>query len=123
MGGYLDPARLAKLRALRSGGRPAFPDLARAFLDNARTVLADLRGASLRGGPPQWSALLHKLKGSSAMIGAEALTARTRDLEASLAGDGPAPDPAALEAGLAGLEAEFAAVARELEAILAEPGS
>lgn len=113
----LDRRRLGLLRISdESGADPAFVALVDQFLDTSDATLRELRRAAEAEDPTGVAALAHRLKGSSALFGAERLCVACGALEKA-ARDGA--DAGALRSALEGLsrevEAARAAMRRELD--------
>ena len=106
----LDAARIEILRSL-----DAFAPVADIFLEDAPQLLETIRRALAAGDVATAEQTAHRLKGSSANLGAKSLASSFRRLEA-LARDGD-PDPCRRE--LERAEAEYRAVEAELEELRA----
>ncbi len=89
-----------------------------AFLERAPSTLAKLRDAATRGDTPAVLAAAHAMKGTSATLGARALSERCAELE-RLARAGSAPD---LVAQAAAIEACYVAVDRALRTEVGDAG-
>jgi HPt (histidine-containing phosphotransfer) domain-containing protein len=113
----LDLRRLASLRLSgESGADAAFAALVELFLDTADATLGELRRAAEAEDPPGVAALAHRLKGSSALFGAERLGAACGAIEEAVRNGA---DAGALRSPLEVLsrevEAARAAMRRELD--------
>jgi two-component system, sensor histidine kinase and response regulator len=107
----IDPTTLAGLRALQRRSRADVLSRAiRAYLEDTPKVLATLRLAVADGDASAISESAHRLKGSSATIGALHLAALCHELEAKAHAQAIENAPAAVTA----LEAEFEVVRRAL---------
>jgi len=79
----LDPKPLDALRALQQPGGPdVLGKVLRAYLSSAPQLLATLRAALTHGEAPTVQRAAHSLKSSSANVGAVALAAHCKELEA-----------------------------------------
>jgi PAS domain S-box-containing protein len=79
----LDLKALDSIRALQRPGRPdVLSSVIRKYLDHSRDSLAALRDAIQAGDPAAVQAIAHRLKSSSAQLGAFAVAARCKELEA-----------------------------------------
>ncbi len=108
----LDPDRLRRLVDLdTAAGRGALDALLRAYGQDARARLLQLRAQAQAGNRGEVRRQAHQLKGSSAMIGARRLAGLFERVEAA------ALDPAA------GLDEPIAAAERALETVLVEIGA
>lgn len=104
--GPLDPGALERLLEI-TGGDPEFlDDLVDTYLDDAAAQLAALRDAADRGDAEGLVRPAHSLKSNSDNVGALALAARCRELEAA-GRSGAVPDAATR---VAAIDGEFAAV-------------
>ncbi len=90
-----------------------------AFLERAPSTLAELRDAAARGDTPAVLAAAHAMKGTSATLGARALSERCAELE-RLARAGSVPD---LVAPAAAIEACYVAVDRALRTEVGDAGA
>jgi HPt (histidine-containing phosphotransfer) domain-containing protein len=78
----LDPSALDQILE-DTGGDPEFIiELIRDYLDNTRTMLVDLADACASGDPARARRAAHTIKGTSASVGAQALSALAADSEA-----------------------------------------
>jgi len=108
----IDPARLRLLADLEtSAGRAAIGELLQAYANDTRHGLLDLRETAQAGDRTAMRRLAHKMKGSSAMIGASHLAGLLAQVEAAAA------DPAADVRG------PIATAERAFEAALVELGA
>jgi len=90
-----------------------------AFLERAPSTLAELRDAAARGDTPGVLAAAHAMKGTSATLGARALSERCAELE-HLARAGSMPD---VVARAAAIEACYVAVDRALRTEVGDAGA
>ncbi len=105
----IDLARLRSLADLDTGaGRAAVGELLRAYVEDTRSGLTDLRNCAQAGDRIAVRRLAHRMKGSSAMIGAGHLAGLFEQVEAA------APNPAIEVSEM------IAAAQRALEAALVE---
>lgn len=109
----LDAARVEVLR-----GVEAFTRVAETFLEDAPRLLKEMRRALATGDLSAAEQTAHRLKGSSANVGATLLSSSLRQLEV-LARDGD-PDPCRAE--LERAEAQYRAVEAELEELRSRTG-
>ena len=80
--GRLDLKALAGIRALQRPNRPnVLASVLRKYLDNSRDSVDGLRDAIRANDPAMMQAIAHRLKSSSAQLGAIALAARCQELE------------------------------------------
>jgi len=105
----IDAATFAELQ--ESAGADFVKELVQTFLEEAPAMLAELREALAAGHADAFRRAAHSLKSNSLTFGALALAALARELE--LGGLDAAHRPNALDP----LEAEYARVARALEAL------
>ena len=79
----MDPKALDGIRALQRPNRPdVLASVLRKYLDNSRDSVDTLRNAIRANDPSALQAVAHRLKSSSAQLGALAVAARCRELEA-----------------------------------------
>jgi histidine phosphotransfer protein HptB len=104
----IDTARFAELQA--TAGADFVVELIDTFLAEAPGLLAELRAARAAGDADGYRRAAHSLKSNANTFGATALGAQARAIE--LAGLG---EPAADDALLTALEAEYARAARALQ--------
>ena len=104
----IDAARFADLQA--TAGADFVVELIDTFLHEAPGMLAELRAARAAGDADGYRRAAHSLKSNANTFGATALGAQARAIE--LAGLG---EPAADDALLMALEAEYARAARALQ--------
>jgi HPt (histidine-containing phosphotransfer) domain-containing protein len=105
----IDAATFAELQ--ESAGADFVKELVQTFLEEAPGMLAELREALAAGHADTFRRAAHSLKSNSLTFGALALAALARELE--LGGLDAADRPNVLDP----LEAEYARVARALEAL------
>ncbi|MBV6471139.1 MAG: hypothetical protein NBKEAIPA_03066 [Nitrospirae bacterium] len=78
----LDLKALDSIRALQRPNRPnVLASVLRKYLDNSRESVEALRAAIRSGDPAAVQAIAHRLKSSSAQLGALAVAARCKELE------------------------------------------
>ena len=104
---------VARLDSIREAMQDEFPALLDAYLENATTLLVQLREGAARSDAKAMHLPAHTLKSASANLGAMTLSGLAADLEAQ-ARTGTVIDAAEKSARL---EAEFARVSRALSAI------
>lgn len=98
-----------------TGGDPEFIiELIRDYLDNTRTVLVDLAEACASDDPARARRAAHTIKGTSASMGAQALSALAAEAEAQC----QAGNVRDVERSLPELEDAFQSVALELKQLL-----
>jgi signal transduction histidine kinase/CheY-like chemotaxis protein len=85
------------------------------FLKSSPSLIATLREAAARGDAPAIRAVAHNMKGTSATLGAVALSRRCAELESSTGSSGVADAPAQVAA----IEAIYAAARKALESEVA----
>ncbi|MBA3753629.1 MAG: Hpt domain-containing protein [Nitrospira sp.] len=79
----IDLKALAGIRALQRPDRPdVLSSVLRKYLDNSRDSVDALRDAIRANDPAALQAIAHRLKSSSAQLGAVAMATRCRELEA-----------------------------------------
>jgi HPt (histidine-containing phosphotransfer) domain-containing protein len=100
-----------------TGGDPEFlAELVEIFLEDAELRLREIAGAVAAGDPGELRKTAHKLKGSSANMGADGLMSMAKSLEDM----GHAGEMSVAETQLPHLEAELGRVRHALEALMAE---
>ena len=105
-----DTIDLATFKALQeSTGEDFVVELVATFIEEAPTMLADLRRALDAGNAEQFRRAAHSLKSNANTFGAVALAALARELEVGGLELGRGPD------ALARLDAEYARVAARLQ--------
>ena len=102
----MDPKALDGIRALQRPNRPdVLASVLRKYLDNSRDSLEALQDAIRANDPAGLQAVAHRLKSSSAQLGALAVAARCKELEAM----GAQKNLIEAERTLAELQSEYAA--------------
>jgi len=96
-------------------GSSAVREVIEEFLKSSPSLIATLRQAAARGDAPAIRAVAHNMKGTSATLGAVALSRRCAALESST-GSGSVADAAAQ---VAAIEAMYAAARKALESEVA----
>jgi HPt (histidine-containing phosphotransfer) domain-containing protein len=110
----LDPSALDQILE-DTGGDPEFIiELIRDYRDNTRTLLADLADACASGDQARARRAAHTMKGTSASMGALALSALAADAEAQC----QAGNVQEVERGLPDLQDAFQLVELKLEQLL-----
>ena len=106
----IDPSTFAELQ--ETAGAEFVAELVDTFLEEAPTMLAELRAARSKADADRFRRAAHSLKSNSHTFGALALGALARELELTGMDANPARDNARIDA----LESEYARVAAELKA-------
>jgi HPt (histidine-containing phosphotransfer) domain-containing protein len=108
--GVIDPDQFdSLLRLADARGDPTFlPTLVGHFLDQAATYLTELREAAAKGDVVEVMQVAHRLKGSSATMGAARVASVCEELEQAARG-GAQTDPAAVDVVAVALEQTAAA--------------
>jgi two-component system, sensor histidine kinase and response regulator len=96
-------------------GGSAVREVIEEFLKSSPSLIATLREAAARGDAPAIRAVVHSMKGTSATLGAVALSRRCAELESS-SGSGNVADAAAQ---VAAIETMYAVARKALEAEVA----
>ena len=107
----IDPARYAELQD--TAGAEFVAELVDTFLEEAPTMLAELRAARAAADAGRFRRAAHSLKSNGHTFGALTLGALARDLELTGMSDDAAQDVARLDA----LEAEYMRAAAALRAL------
>ena len=111
-----DPAALAELSLQHSGGEAIVAQVLGLFRQEGRRQLDTLREALLGGDIDTATRAAHTLKASAATLGAMRLSARCRDIEATLR----AGSDARVEAWIAEADSAFSAACTEMNGALAQ---
>jgi HPt (histidine-containing phosphotransfer) domain-containing protein len=109
----LDPGAMTRLLDITGGDQGFVDELIDTFIEDATTQIDALRAAATAGDAEAIVRPAHSLKSNAANVGATALGELARGLEA----DGRAGDVPDVDARVASVNAEFAAVR---DALLAE---
>jgi len=109
--GFLDPAALDRLRALDRPGRPSvFAKVLTQYLATAEEGVTQLRESLRKGDATTLQTAAHRLKSSSAQLGASTMAALCQELESL----GRAQTMEGVTILFARLEADYREVARRL---------
>ena len=104
--------------AIRTMGTPSDADdftreLFQAFIDQSEIVIRDLLVAVVKKRPDQVKSLAHRLRGSSANVGASALSIQAERIESTVGGD---VSDTRIKMAVLELQSIFRKTVRELEA-------
>lgn len=116
----MDPKALDGIRALQRPNRPdVLASVLRKYLDNSRDSVEALQDAIRANDPAGLQAVAHRLKSSSAQLGALAVAARCKELEAM----GAQKNLIEVERTLAELQSEYAAACAVFRNVIAKEKS